>query len=268
MNDKVLNEDLLLKAIGSEVSVKSDDFSFLFPDINKPIKVELYCPICKEKRIFNCCDVTATGYYLNHSIHDRNEALITKNNELLIYDFSCEYNHKFKMAMETLGKGNLVKFGQFPSPMYFSKKINDDVTKELDEVEKKYYLLSIKSQENNLNIASLVYLRRVFESLIEKAKNKSETDFTGMRTKDIIKQLVKENLLNEMLKNTGYNVLYTLLSDGVHNLSEEECHEQFELLKSAIEIILEDEIYKKQLEKRKISIGNLLSNRNSEKVKN
>ena len=265
MNDKVLNEDLLLKAIGSEVSVKPEDFDFLFPDFTMSIKVELYCPICKEKRIFKCSDVTKEGYYLNKN---EKEALIAHNNELLIYDFSCEYNHKFKVSFETLGKGTLVKFGQYPSPMYFSKTINNDITKELDEVEKKYYLLSIKSQENNLNIASLVYLRRVFESLIEKAKNKSEKDFTGMRTKDIIKQLVKENLLNEMLKNTGYNVLYTLLSDGVHNLSEEECHEQFELLKSAIEIILEDEIYKKQLEKRKINIGNLLSNKNSEKIKN
>ena len=268
MNDKVLNEDLLLKAIGSEVSVKSDDFSFLFPNINKTIKVELYCPICKEKRIFNCCNVTATGYYLNQSITTRNEALITKNSELLIYDFSCEYNHRFKIAMETLGKGKLVKFGQFPSPMYFSKNINNSAIKMLDDEEKKYYMLAIKSQENNLNIASFVYLRRVFESLIDKAQKQSETDFSGMRTKDIIKQLVKENLLNEILKDTGYNVLYTLLSDGVHNLSEEECSDQFELLKSAIEIILEDELYKRQLEKRKISIGNLLSNKNSEKVKN
>ena len=61
-------------------------------------------------------------------------------------------------------------------------------------------------------------------------------------------------------------VLYSLLSDGVHNLSEEQCKEQYELLKSAVEIILEDEIYKRNLEKRKKSIGNLLSNKNSEKT--
>ncbi len=265
MNDKIINEDLLLKAIGSEINVKSEDFEFLFPTYSKSIKVELYCPRCKEKRIFKCSDVTTAGYYLSKSV---NEALIVHNNELLIYDFSCEYNHSFKVSFETLGKGNLVKFGQYPSSMYFSKEINDNIIKELDESEKEYYLLSIKSKENNLNIASVVYLRRVFESLIEKAKNKSKTDFTGMKTKDIIKQLVKENLLNEMLKSTGYNVLYSLLSDGVHNLSEEECNEQFKLLKSAIEIILEDEIYKKQLEKRKIRIGSLLSNKNSEKEKN
>ena len=132
MNDKIINENLLLKAIGTQISVKSEDFNFLFPDINKPVKVELYCPICKEKRIFKCQDTDTTGYYLNN-VSRRNEALITRSNDLLIYDFSCEYNHYFKVAFETLGKGNLVKFGQYPSPMNFSKKINNRAIKILDE---------------------------------------------------------------------------------------------------------------------------------------
>lgn len=42
-------------------------------------------------------------------------------------------------------------------------------------------------------------------------------------------------------------IINSILSDGVHNLSEA----QYELLKSAVEIILEDEIYKSDLEKRK-----------------
>lgn len=264
MNNKVINEKLILDPIGTNITIDKGDINYLFPDVHKVIKVELYCPVCKEKRVFKCDDSHNTGYYLNRLGSDRERGIFQEKNELLIYNFSCEFNHKFKMIFETLGNGELIKVGQYPWPRYFSQKINDDIFKILDDNERTYYMLSIKSQDNNLNIASFVYLRRVFESLIAKAIKKSSTDFTGKKVKEQIKQLVKEGLLNEILNNTGYNVLYTLLSDGIHNLTEEQCKEQFDLLKSAIEIILEDEIYKRSLEKRKISIGNLLSNKNSE----
>ena len=99
-----------------------------------------------------------------------------------------------------------------------------------------------------------------------KQKRKSAINFKNKYLKDIINQLVTEGLLNEIFKENGYNVLYGLLSNGVHNLSEDECKTQFDLLKNGIEIILEDEIYKRNLEKRKKSIGNSLSNKNSEKA--
>lgn len=266
MNNEVINEKLIIEPIETIITIEESKVGGLFPDMYNPIKLELYCPICKEKRIFKCVDTEKLGYDLNQGLTVRNKSVLTKNRMLIIYNFSCEYNHSFKMIMQTLGNKELIKIGQFPSPMFFSSKINNEVFKILDENEKNYYLLSVKSHNNNLNIASFVYLRRVFESLLEKAIKQSNTNFDGMKTKEKIKQLVKEGLLNDLLKNTGYNVLYSLLSDGVHNLSEEQCKEQYELLKSAVEIILEDEIYKRNLEKRKNNIGNLLSNKNSEKT--
>ena len=266
MNNDVINEKLIVDPIETIIKVEEGRVNKLFPEWHNTIKLELYCPICKEKRIFKCGDIDKIGYGLNADLTTRNKAVLTESNLLIIYKFSCEYNHRFKMIMETLGDNELIKIGQFPSPMFFSDKINNDVFKILDKNEKSYYMLSVKSHNNNLNIASFVYLRRVFESLLEKAIKQSNTNFDGMKTKDKIKHLVKEGLLNDMLMNTGYNVLYSLLSDGVHNLSEEQCKEQYELLKSAVEIILEDEIYKRNLEKRKKIIGNLLSNKNSEKA--
>lgn len=266
MNNEIINEKLIIDPIETIITVEESKVDGLFPDIYNQIKLELYCPICKEKRIFKCSTTEKLGYDLNQSYSTRNKSVLTKSGMLIIYNFSCEYNHCFKMIIETLGNRELIKIGQFPSPMFFSSKINNDIFKILDENEKKYYILSVKSYNNNLNIASFVYLRRVFESLLAKAIKQSDTNFEGMKTKDKIKQLVKEGLLNELLNNTGYNVLYSLLSDGVHNLSEEQCKEQYDLLKSAVEIILEEEIYKRNLEKRKKSIGNLLSNKNSEKM--
>lgn len=263
MSNKLLCEKIILDPIGTVITLSRDDINYLYPSSGHPVKVELYCPYCKEKRVFKCKDSNGIGGYINYK-SDAEYAIFKHSNELIVYDFSCEYDHNLKIAFETLSNGNMVKFGQYPSPMLFSKSINDEIFKILDDNEKEYYLLSIKSRANNLNIASFLYLRRVFESLIDKVKNGSKTDFSGMKTKEVIKQLIKEGMLNEMLKDNGYNVLYSLLSDGVHNLSEKECESMFDLLKSAIEIILEDEIYKKNLNRRKLEIGNLLSNKNSE----
>lgn len=265
MNSKVINEEIMLSPIGSVYKVEKNDISYLFPTSTSPIKIELFCPVCKEKRIFSCCKMETTDYYFNGGEYYQELALYENSNSLISYNFSCEYGHNMKISLITLGEGNIKKYGQYPSSMYYSTEINDGIFKILTEEEKEYYKLSIKSKNENLNIASLMYLRRVFESLINKAKKKSTTDFSGKKVKEIIKILVKEGLLNPMLSDNGYNVLYSILSDGIHNLSEDECKSQYPLLKSAIEIILEDEQYQQNLEKRKKKIGNLLSNTNSEK---
>ena len=269
MNDKYINTKFITDPIYTSIEINELSNSILlFPEYNHPIKIELYCPICKEKRIFKCTSFKTVGNAFNGGYYEKSKVILGDfAGELIIYEFSCEYNHLLKLVLETRGKGSLIKIGQFPMPMLYSETINNDLIKFLDLEEQKYYMLSIKAFNDNLNIASFVYLRRVFESLIIKAKDKSKSDFTGKKTKDIVKVLVKESLLNEMLKENGYNVLYSLLSDGVHSLSEENCKENYELLKEAIEIILEDEIYKMKLEKRKKRIGNSLSNKNSERVK-
>ena len=266
MNDKIINEELLTAPIGTKTNINQDaKDNDIYPDYFRPIKVELNCPYCKATRIFSSKDCNAIGHYLSQKNNQKVYSIANENckGELLIYKFSCEMNHNLNLMLEVSGKDELIKVGQWPEPIALAKNNNDELLKELDEENIVYYLNALKSRNNNLNIASFVYLRRIFEKLIDEAKKKSKSNFDGKKIKDVIKILVKEGLLNSLLNDMGYNVLYSLISDGVHNLSEIECQNHFDLLKEAIEIILEDEIYRKKQEKRKKRIGNELNNENS-----
>jgi hypothetical protein len=87
-----------------------------------------------------------------------------------------------------------------------------------------------------------VYLRRIFESLIEDAHVEASTEpgwdeqaYGGSRVAEKIVML--ERLLPPFLvENRG---LYSVLSVGVHTLSEEECLAAFPAVRLAIELILD-----------------------------
>ena len=264
MNDKVINYDVLTSPIGTKIKIPDDVTITDVVPIYKDIKIELYCPECKEKRIFTSNTYKKVGFYLER--YDISKELLEKAvKEHLLYIFKCELKHQVTLILEIESKNILIKIGQYPSSISLQISANNELLKELDKDNKKYYLNALKAYNDNLNIAAFIYLRRIFESLINEACKKSSQDYKGMKIKEIIKDLVNKNLINPLFIDTGYNILYSLISDGVHNLSEEKCKEQFILLKDAIEIILEDEIYKKKQEKRKKSIGNKLSNMNSAK---
>lgn len=56
--------------------------------------------------------------------------------------------------------------------------------------------------------------------------------------------------LPEILQEQGFNNIYTKISDGIHNLSEDECQIIFPILKEAIEEILIEKIQSKEKKER------------------
>jgi hypothetical protein len=94
-----------------------------------------------------------------------------------------------------------------------------------------------------------VYLRRVFESLIEEAhdiaksdKNWDDDKYKTSRMADKIKMLEKH--LPEFLVQNPQ--MYSLLSKGVHEMTEDECLKYFNTLKIGIELILDEKIEYKE----------------------
>lgn len=97
-----------------------------------------------------------------------------------------------------------------------------------------------------LGVGSFVYLRRIFEKLIESAHSNAETDeswseekealFQKGRTPERI-QLLSEYLPSRLAKNSS---LYGILSKGIHELSEQECILHFNLVQNAILMILKE----------------------------
>lgn len=114
---------------------------------------------------------------------------------------------------------------------------------------------------------SFVYLRRVFESLIKKARDVAASqagwDEHGFRTARMDEKIeALKGTLPEFL--VEHKVLYAILSIGVHELTEEQCLNSFEAVKLGIEMILDEEIERRRkadkIAEAKKSIHALASN--------
>jgi hypothetical protein len=106
---------------------------------------------------------------------------------------------------------------------------------------------AIGLSSHGVGIGAFVYLRRIFESLIEEArldamKDKSWNDnvFIQSRMDEKI-EILKVRLPIFLVENRS---MYSILSNGVHELKEDECLEFFEPLRVAIELILDEKIKK------------------------
>lgn len=66
--------------------------------------------------------------------------------------------------------------------------------------------------------------------------------------------------LPDIMQEQGFNNIYTKISDGIHNLTEDECLSIFPVLKEGIEEILIERLEKQNKEKRRKEISNKLSN--------
>jgi hypothetical protein len=139
-----------------------------------------------------------------------------------------------------------VKLGQFPSlaDIQFAeigKKYDRFLTREdLQEFKK-----AIGLAAHGVGAGSFVYLRRIFENLIKETfeKNKvalgiSEQDFSKKRMAEKV-EFLRDFLPSQLVEMKS---IYGILSNGVHELSEQECLKYFPVLKLSIELILEQRI--------------------------
>jgi hypothetical protein len=95
-------------------------------------------------------------------------------------------------------------------------------------------------------------LRRIFENLIEEAHEKTVVENKEFSNDEYIKakmdekiKMVKDYLPEFLVENRS---LYSILSKGIHDLTEDECLQYFETVKIGIEQILDEKIIQKEKE--------------------
>lgn len=145
------------------------------------------------------------------------------------------------------------KIGQYPS--YGDVHI-DSVKKYapvLSKVKRSELVRALGLASHDVGIGSYVYLRRIFESLIEEAHNNAQGEhgwnedaYARARVSEKI-ALLKHQLPPFLVENPQ---IYGLLSKGIHELSEEECLKHFDTLRLGIEIILEERLAHYDREKK------------------
>jgi hypothetical protein len=134
------------------------------------------------------------------------------------------------------------KFGMFPCKADLDFGALDPVfSKELAPVHRRELGSAIGLRAHGVGVGSFVYLRRIFESLLEEAHEKAragpdwdEVVFERSRTAERI-GLLRAFLPPRLVSSAP---LYGFLSQGIHELQEGECLEHFDLVFQAIEMVL------------------------------
>lgn len=169
-----------------------------------------------------------------------------KCKEVYRASFALEYHEKLKEdTYEYDCEIVLIKIGQYPSLQEFAIIDFKGFNKVLDVLKiKNDYRNAIRNHTDGDNIAAYVYLRRIVENIIMDSytsnKNKlniRDDEFEKLRTKEKISTL-KEFLPNFLFNNKE---IYSIVSAGIHTLSEQQCKKYYDILKDAIDIILHQE---------------------------
>ena len=204
--------------------------------------IDIYCPECGMHSIFERVNIDK-HFNLRGSAYDhllQVELTCTRNRDHSIY-------YLFKVWNKTLQK-----IGQYPSIADLNIQDVKKYSKVLESEKFKELVKAIGLCAHGIGVGSFVYLRRIFESLINEAHNNSvndddwnEEEFKQGGMSEKIK-LLESSLPVFLVENRR---LYGILSKGIHELSENECLKAFPIVKVGIEIILDE-----KLEERKRTI--------------
>jgi|SRR5690554_2390334 len=165
---------------------------------------------------------------------------------------SKDKSHNITIVLR-VNENKAIKIGQYP-PLAL---IESSHTKKYKALDKDIYTelnRAIGLNTHGIGVGSFVYLRRIIEKYIVypelikltelgelKKKQINATDFKGKIT------LAREHLPTVLVDTPK---IYSILSKGIHNLSEEECLEVFQPLLTAIELILDEKLEKIEREQK------------------
>ncbi|QNU62046.1 short-chain dehydrogenase [Vreelandella titanicae] len=218
-----------------------------------------YCPSCNSHSIF-----VPVGNY-NHYSHY--ESYVWVGFGFFDVTVKCTRNNDHKLVFKFyVEESTIQKIGQIPS----IADLNLFDVKKYSKVLSKHYFneftKAIGLASHGVGVGSFVYLRRIFEFLIEeahlKAKDEDSWDneiYARARMSEKI-ELLSDELPEFLVENKS---IYSILSKGIHELSEQECLTAFPAMKVGIELILDEklEIIEKKikLQEAKKAIASLSS---------
>lgn len=202
--------------------------------------IDAYCPGCSAHSIFLPTQ--------RQSVPHDDDAWVHKHRFETTLVCSRNNQHNLYFVVQVIDS-TMTKIGQLPSLADLNLH---DVKKYAPVLEKSVFRELTKAiglAAHGVGVGSFVYLRRVFEKLIEQAHqqakaaaNWDEKAYESSRMAEKI-QLLAAFLPEFLVQNRQ---IYGILSLGVHELDESDCLNAFPAVKVGIEIILDAHIKAKE----------------------
>jgi hypothetical protein len=202
--------------------------------------IDAYCPECNTHSIFRS----------NHSEIANHEFWLKEKVFHTIFHCTRSRSHELLFVVKVdAQKRSVQKIGQYPSLADLSMH---DVKKYSGVLEKATFRELTKAiglAAHGVGVGSFVYLRRIFENLVEdahqEAKSAEAWAATGVHWDEDAYQRARMGERIQQLRGhlpaflVDNREMYGILSKGVHELSEQECLAAFPVIKIGIEIILD-----------------------------
>lgn len=215
----------------------------IYKNLTNRDTIDAYCIWCDKEGVFRAYN------YLSDNVSV--PPWTRRHDGLIEIEYQCTRNNSHAYHTYYFKAGNFfTKVGQFPSVADFQIPQAQAYRKILDEEQYKEFTRGIGLAAHGIGIGSFVYLRRVFENLIEEAHAKARAEFKEFSNDDYLKarmddkiKMVSDYLPEFLVENRS---LYAILSTGIHDLTEDECLQYFETVKIGIEQILDEKIIQKE----------------------
>lgn len=268
--ENIFVEFLQTGGLYDKISITEKNVDDLYDLIDGKVKISVFCNECGEKRVFSMAPITIceekSGYMVNLGDRVRGAQTAIKLREtprpgqvqtekdwswcawcenetrIMTFSFNCAMDEDHKVDYVVRAEGNtLWKIGQYPSVAdltfpelaEYKKVVSKDDLKELRR--------AVGLYASGIGIGSYVYLRRVFERIIDEAKDKALVDqkldqdtYEKSRMTEKIK-LLRDYLPLALVDSPSF---YGIVSKGIHELSEEDCISYFPVMKEFIFMIL------------------------------
>lgn len=199
--------------------------------------IDTYCVECQQDSTFK----------VETSRRQYGKEFALTNRTFVVY-FKCARDENHIISFYTRVHNNLLqKVGQHPSIADLNKNEIKKYRKILGNEKYKELSKAVGLVSYGIGIGSFVYLRRIFEDLIKEAHEEAikldswnEDNYNKSRMDEKIGLL--KNLLPPFLVQN--KIIYSILSKGIHELSEKDCLRYFDYIKLGIELILDEKLEK------------------------
>ena len=275
--DKI--EELLVnKGLYDSVEISIDDFEEMEKYLSKSEytnnTIDCYCIHCDTNRVFEFKDFETheeTEYIpicggvgvRDHTRKPKKEELFQRYlNERYALTYYCTRDKSHSMVFDLITTDDkIIKIGQYPS---VADLVKPKIAKYKSVLRNQYHEFSkaVGLFAHGIGIGSFVYLRRIIERLIfdkysEAATklNISQEDFEGKKFVEKI-EILSDYLPPVLVANKN---IYSIVSKGVHELSEEECLNMFPSIRLGIELILDDLLADKERKEKEKELAKFVA---------
>lgn len=256
-----------------KIEITKENISDLIALVGGKVKISSYCKWCDDNRVFS----SEPMYFIPDeadfdqlvSLADHLEGLQKtqgmlntpkpgeKSEELewywsnwqssnatrvLHFAFNCsmDEHHHLEYIVASFGN-NLMKIGQYPSVADLAFPELNEFKKVATKEDMKELRRAIGLYSQGIGIGSYVYLRRIFERMIDATKDRAiEDNNLDMEAYQKSRMTEKIVLLKDYLPDflVSNKEIYGIISKGIHELSENDCLNYFPVMQESIVMIL------------------------------